>query len=142
MYDRHIELSGLVCNLAITGALLFAGFEQLADFGKHGIISARHDASTQRARDIDGPGIDMRAFCDRAGAGFASHHTRIQITGAFDDFSKEGARGFAEMQATISADERARRGFDPDQSSRLILDVIHQRNLPGYAKSSIRRPFL
>ncbi len=40
------------------------------------------------------------------------------VAGAFDDFSKEGARGFAEMQATISADERARRGFDPDQSSR------------------------
>jgi len=40
------------------------------------------------------------------------------VAGAFDDFSREGARGFAEMQATISTSDRLGKGFEPNQSSR------------------------
>ena len=40
------------------------------------------------------------------------------VAGAFDDIGVEGARGFADMGATISAEDRATRGFDPNQSSR------------------------
>ena len=40
------------------------------------------------------------------------------VAGAFDDFSQEGARGFAEMQATIDAKTCNSKGITNDRASR------------------------
>ncbi len=40
------------------------------------------------------------------------------VAGAFDDFSQEGARGFAEMQATIDTKTCETKGIEPNQASR------------------------
>ncbi|MGB0648457.1 MAG: beta-ketoacyl synthase N-terminal-like domain-containing protein, partial [Bradymonadia bacterium] len=40
------------------------------------------------------------------------------VAGAFDDFSQEGARGFAEMQATIGSAACRDKGIEPNEASR------------------------
>ena len=40
------------------------------------------------------------------------------VAGAFDDFRQEGARGFAEMQATIASSTCKEKGIEPDEASR------------------------
>jgi fatty acid synthase, bacteria type len=40
------------------------------------------------------------------------------VAGAFDDLSAEGARGFADMKATIDAETLRTRGLEPDEASR------------------------
>jgi fatty acid synthase, bacteria type len=40
------------------------------------------------------------------------------VAGAFDDFSQEGARGFAEMQATIDTKTCETKGIEPNRASR------------------------
>lgn len=42
----------------------------------------------------------------------------IIVAGGADDLCPEGARGFADMQATIDAETRATRGLEPSQASR------------------------
>ena len=40
------------------------------------------------------------------------------VAGAYDDFAREGARGFAEMQATFSAADIEKKGLEAHQASR------------------------